>query len=341
MNFGVEESTVIGDFDTNAAQMAVIGVPHFDQIISSFGVSSDRSSSVLLHNAGYPLCDLATGINGQVAPTNNVDFRQFLVHSVNYSEYVSQVYTYNGMPLAQLFQPPVPPGWGTLDNPNNIPLYSYNLTLAAQYLNESLWAEGFHVTTVQDVTNAAGTVTIPAGTNLGNPSDPVLSPVLYQYIVPLTPEVETLNEITAQGPAILGVNLNFQGITTAQYDLESAGSIEGNFGGLPPMVGVGWCADFPDPMFQMFAPMVVAGVAGEASASVTNSTLNAITLRIPFESLTQALADSKTAWAMFAQLAGILQLPNSATLYFAQPYLHNIIYSPFQFAYFYNMMTYS
>jgi ABC-type transport system substrate-binding protein len=341
MNFGVEETTVIGDFDTNAAQMAVIGVPHFSEMINSFDVTSDRSYNTLVHNAGYPLCDLATGLNGQVAPTNNVDFRQFMVHSINYSEYISQVYSYNGISLAQLFLPPVPPGWGPLDNPSNIPLYSYNLTLAANYLNESLWAEGYHVVTVEDVTNAAGQVTVPAGTTLGNPSDPTLPPVLYQYIVPLTPEVETLNEITAAGPAILGVNLNFQGITTAQYDLESAGSIEGNFGGLPPMVGVGWCADFPDPMYQMFAPMVVAGIAGEASASVSNSTLDALTLRIPFESPAQALVDSKTVWAMFAQLAGIAQLPNSATLYFAQPYLQNIVWSPFQFGYYYNMMTYS
>jgi len=44
---------------------------------------------------------------------------------------------------------------------------------------------------------------------------------------------------------------------------------------------------------------------------------------------------------MYYQLAGISQLPNPATQYFAQPYLQNIVYSAFQFGFFYNMMSYS
>ena len=340
MNFGVSETTVIGDFDTNHIQIAWVGVPHFSELLSGYA-AKQYGFSQLFQSAGYPLCDLANGVNGQVYPTNNSDFRDAIMHSVNYTQYVAQVYTYNGNPLAQLFLPPVPPGWGPLDNPSSIPLYSYNLTQAATYLNSSGYQMNFYTVTTQDITNAAGAVVIPAGTVLGNPSGTRLGPITYQYVVPLTSEVETLNEILGAGLSIIGVNVNFQGITTAQYAVETTGALEGVFTGLPNMVGVGWCADFPDPMFQMFAPMVVSGIAGELSASVSNSTLNAIILRIPFESPSQALADSKTAWLMYAQLAGISQLPNAETYNFVQPYLHNVIYSSFQFAFFYNMMSYS
>ena len=340
MNFGVSETTVIGDFDTNRIQIATVGVPHFSELLNGFA-NKQYSFTQLFHNGGYPLCDLANGVNGQVFPTNITDFRQALMHAVNYTEYVAQVYTYQGTPLAELSLPPVPPGWGPLDNPNSIPLYSYNLTLAAQYLNKSGFEGHYYTITTQDITNAAGTVVIPAGTTLGDPSGTRLAPITYQYIVPLTSELETLNEILAAGLSQIGVNINFQGITEAQYAVETTGALSDIFTGLPNMIGVGWCADFPDPMFQMFGPMVVYGEAGELSASVSNSTLNAITLRIPFESPAQALADTKTAWEMYYQLAGISQLPNPATQYFAQPYLQNIVYSAFQFGFFYNMMSYS
>lgn len=347
MNFGVSETTVIGDFDSNAVQLTAavaagtpIGVPHFSTLISGFDDKQYASFTDLAHNAGYPLCDLANGINGQVYPTNYTDFREVIAHAVNYSEYVSQIYTYNGVSFGQLFMPPVPPGWGPLDNPNNIPLYSYNLTLAAQYLNDSGRQGHFYTVTTEDITNPAGTVVIPAGTTLGDPKGTRLAPITYQYIVPLTAELETENEILAAGLTVLGVSINFQGITTAVYSVETTGALSGNFQGLPNMVEVGWCADYPDPMFQQFAPMVVAGLAGELSASVTNSTINTLTLRIPFESPAKALADAKTVWAMYVQRVGISQVPNGAYVYWSQPYLSNIVYSSFQFAYYYNMMTY-
>jgi ABC-type transport system substrate-binding protein len=325
MNFGVEETTVIGDFGTNKVQLAVVGVPHFSQLLSEYSYSSHFGYSALFHNLGYPLCDLATGINGQVYPTNYTLIRQAIVHAVNYSSIMSELYTFQGTPLAELFQPPVPPGWGSLDNPNNIPLYSYNVTLASQYLNESGWQHHFYTIT-------------PAGVTLGNPSGSRLPALTFQYIVPLTSEVETMNEIVSSGLAQIGLSVNFQGITTSLYDEEVASG----FPSMPNMVGVGWCADWPDPFFQQFVPMVDPYVAVELSGSVTNSTLLSLTLKVPFETnVAQQVKDAATAWAMYAQLAGILQDPNPATYVFAQPYVQNILYSPFQFAYLYNMMTYT
>ena len=53
------------------------------------------------------------------------------------------------------------------------------------------------------------------------------------------------------------------------------------------------------------------------------------------------MADSITAYKDFTQLATILQMPNQATLFIVQPYVKNLIYSPFQFAIFYNLISYS
>jgi hypothetical protein len=147
-----------------------------------------------------------------------------------------------------------------------------------------------------------------------------------------------MNEIISSGLAQIGISVNFQGITTSLYDEEVASGYPAE----PNMVGVGWCADWPDPFFQQFIAMVDPAVAVELSASVTNSTLLNLALKVPFETNTvQQVKDAATSWAMYAQLAGILQDPNPATYVFAQPYVQNILYSPFQFAYLYNMMTYT
>lgn len=39
--------------------------------------------------------------------------------------------------LGELNLPPASPGYGPLDNPQNIPLYSYNVALAVQLANEA------------------------------------------------------------------------------------------------------------------------------------------------------------------------------------------------------------
>jgi hypothetical protein len=75
---------------------------------------------------------------------------------------------------------------------------------------------------------------------------------------------------------------------------------------------------------------------------VNNATLNQLATKIPFETNpTQQLADASTAYAIFTQLATILQYPNQANLFIAQPYVKNLVYSPFQFAVYYNVAYYS
>jgi len=330
MYFGTAEDQVASNFDSNNAQLAFVGVDQFGRLLGNYSYEG-YGFNQLFHGLGYPLGDFGIGLNGVVFPTNITDFRLAVVHAVNYTAFLSPSYTYQGVPLAELFQPPAPPGWGPLDNPGNISLYSYNLTLAAQLLNRSGWEGDFYT-----FTNAA-IGHLPAGAILGNPRGLGLPHIVDWYTVPLTPGLVAEHQVISNGLSKIGVQVDFQGLT----NFCPAGCSAPNYENEPPMLDVGWYANWPDPVFQQFIPMAIPGVAFQLSASVTNSTLSALLYKIAFETNpTQQAVDSAKAWAMYTQLAGMIQLPLPENYVFAQPYLQGIIYNPFQYAYYYNMMYY-
>jgi peptide/nickel transport system substrate-binding protein len=75
----------------------------------------------------------AVAMNTQIFPTNNTDFRQAIVHAINYSDITSEVFFGQA---AQMVGPEYP-AWKQFYDLGNLPPYSYNLTLAKQYLSES------------------------------------------------------------------------------------------------------------------------------------------------------------------------------------------------------------
>ena len=127
MKFGLEPNTVIQDFGSNAAQLATPPTAQFQDAWNAYAYKNDFTFNQIVVNGGYPLCDLAAGLNTQVYPTNITLLREAIVHAVNYSSIEQQLFTFNGTSFGELFLPPVPPGWGPLDNPANTPLYSYNI----------------------------------------------------------------------------------------------------------------------------------------------------------------------------------------------------------------------
>ncbi len=163
--------------------------------------------------------------------------REAIVHAVNYSSIEQQLFTFNGTSFGELFLPPVPPGWGPLDNPANTPLYSYNINQAAQFLNQAGLQNKFYTVMAN-------------GTTLGNPNGQLLPAIEYAYVVPLTPELQTQIQIVQNGLAQIGIRLIPTGITEGIYEADEASPQT-----TPNIVGVGWCADWPDPMFQQFADM--------------------------------------------------------------------------------------
>ena len=321
MEFGNQPNTEIADFGSNKAQLINPPISQFGQTYSSYNYKSHFTFNQVFANAGYPLCDLAFGLNTQSYPTNITMLRQAIVHAVNYSSIEQQLFTYNGQSFGQLFLPPVPPGWGTLDNPQNTSLYSYNITMAAQLVNQAGLKYGFYTVMAN-------------GTILGDSTGTQLAPINFDYIVPLTPALQTQIAIMQDGLGQIGVRVVPTGITTGIYDaLETSPQNTAN------IVGVGWCADWPDPMFQQFYDM--ATTAAHQPNWVNNATLNALLAKIPFETnATQQLADTNKAYQIFTQLSTIIQAPNPATTFFVQPYVKGLEYSPFQFAVLYNQLSY-
>jgi len=322
MNFGLEPNTQIEDFGTNSVALAAPPISEFQQAYNAYQDKAYFKFNQLFANLGYPLCDLASGMNTQKAPTNNTDFRQAVVHAINYTEIQQQLYSFNGTILGELFIPPVPPGFGPLDNPQNISLYSTNINLAASYMNQAGIQGGFY-TIMQN------------GTTLGDAKGTALAPVAYDYIVPLTPQLQTLLDIMQANLAQIGVTLAPTGVTTGVYDADLTTAQTA-----PPITGVGWCADWPDPIFQQFLDMGVYSVAHQPNW-VNNATLTALLFKIPFETnAAQQLADTEKAYQIFTQLATIIQQPNSAIYYWKQPYVQGLTYQPFEFALYYNMISY-
>jgi len=323
MRFGSSDSTLIGDFGTNRAQISVESANLFGQMYAGYQDKSQYKFNQLLHVIVAPLCDLAQGLNTQVFPTNNTAFRNAIVRSVNYTQILDQLYTYNGTALATLFLPPVPPGWGPLDNPQNTPLYSYNVNAAAGFLATAMNQMGYY-TVMQN------------GTVLGSTSAPhgPLPDLSYFYIVPANSLTLGLISIVQTDLGQIGINIAPQGITTGYYD-----QLESNPLTAPAIVGVGWCADWADPIYQQFYDMGT-NVANEPN-HVENATLTALLMKIPFEPSAQALTDTIQAYKIFTQLATILQVPNSEVYFFTQPYVQGLVYSAFQFAIFYNQISYT
>ena len=73
-------------------------------------------------------------MNQQQEPFNDIHVRAAVVHAINYDEIIQKAF--NG--YAQRWVGPVPPGYPHY-NPNNLPLYPYNLSLAMSEMNQSAW----------------------------------------------------------------------------------------------------------------------------------------------------------------------------------------------------------
>ncbi len=234
MEFGNLPNVEIQDFGSNKAQIVFPEISEFNNLYNSYEYKANFPFSTIFDNAGAPLCDLANGINTQVYPTNSTLLREGMVHSVNYTQILQELYTFNGTALATLSLPPVPPGWGPLDNPDNTPLYSYNIPLAAQYVNQA-GIQG-HFFTV--MTN---------GTVLGDAKGSPLQTLTYNYVVPLSPLQQTVNEILSTDLAQVGSQHHptgyHRGTVRRRLGIPSDNSA---------ITGVGWCADWPDPIFQQF-----------------------------------------------------------------------------------------
>jgi len=112
----------------------------------------------------------ALAFNTQLFPTNNTDFRLAIAHAINYSDIYAKVY-HN---LLHPWFGPETPLWPQFYDLGNYSQYSFNVTLAKQYLNESginlskLPTLSFSIVTgITSATNTAEIVQADLTSNLG------------------------------------------------------------------------------------------------------------------------------------------------------------------------------
>ncbi|MEM0120256.1 MAG: ABC transporter substrate-binding protein [Thermoprotei archaeon] len=320
INYGLSHSDRVEDFATNKAQISYVSIPFLGQMYSAYQYKQYYSFNQIFLNLGFYPAFFYISMNTQKFLTSNNDFRLAIVHAINYTQMLDKLYTYDGQSLGQMYVGPITPQFPEYYNPGNLPIYQYNINLAATYLNKSLYQLGYHTT-------------MPNGTVLGNTSDPQFPTQVITYITPLTPfEQEQLELIQADLEQI-GISVEFQGVTP---------SVEGSWTTpqqTPEMVDLGWVPDWPDPIFQELAPAVTTTSYLPAWMNVTK--INQIVSELPFETnTTQQLQQLTYVYNFTYWYAPYAWLPNPATYYFVQPYLKGFVYNTFS-GYWYNTMYYT
>jgi ABC-type transport system substrate-binding protein len=81
-----------------------------------------------------------SSFNTKRYPTNITDVRLAIVHAINMTDLIMKAY--HSLDAATPVVGPNAPVWAPYYDPGNLPLYSYNLTLASQYLAEAGFPNG-------------------------------------------------------------------------------------------------------------------------------------------------------------------------------------------------------
>jgi peptide/nickel transport system substrate-binding protein len=320
INYGLSQNARIEDFGTNAAQISYTDTPTlFGQMYNAYQYKQYYSFNQILDNLGLYPAFFYISMNTQRYPTNNNDFRLAIVHAINYTQVLDESYGFNGQVYGQIALGPVSPSFSTFYNPGNLPMYNFNINLAAYYLNLAGQQEDF-------------SVTMPNGTVLGNTSAPPLEPLTIYYVTPQNPLTEIQLTIIQNDLSKLGLDVGFQGVTTTIVTTWTTAQLTPNF------VDLGWIPDWPDPILQQIAPAITT--TSYLPAWVNLSSVNQIMATLPFlTNQTQQVQLVKELYNITYNYAPYAWLPDPDLYLFVQPYVKGFTYNVFM-GYWYNMMYY-
>ncbi|WP_338598562.1 ABC transporter substrate-binding protein [Sulfolobus tengchongensis] len=321
--YGLSHTDRVEEFLSNGAQITYVSIPFLNQIL---GRPPYTNISSVFYNFGVLPGVQFISMNTELYPTNITDLRLAIVHAINYSELLS-LFNYNGKILAILPLGPISPQYGQLYNPNNLPFYSYNLSLALHYLNEAGYEGNFYVV-------------LPNGTTVGNPKGSQLQTLQIVALAPVTQlEQEEFNIIT-QDLSQIGISVSVKYVTFSI--IESYATPQST----PNMVAIGWTPDWPDPVFQQLMPLtdVQFGGASGNFAWVNNSQLQQIYESLPF--ITNTTEQSKIIGEVYNIIyneAPYIWLPVQSSYYIIQPYVKGVVFTDVDgyLIYFYNTMYYA
>ncbi|MGC8601828.1 MAG: ABC transporter substrate-binding protein, partial [Thermoprotei archaeon] len=323
IEYGVSHADRIEEFDNNEVQISYVSIPSLSSIYENYQYKACVPFSAIMENEGLQPATNYISFNMQVFPTNITDFRLALVHAVNYTAIIDAIYQFNGTSLASMYVGPITPGMPYY-NPDNLPIYSYNVTLAEKYINEAGIQGHFYVT-------------LPNGSTLGDQSGQPLPPQVIYTISPVTPSVETEYEIIQKDLAQIGVSTSLYPVSPALTDTWTTAS------GEPALILLAWGPDWPDPIYQQLMAQTDAEFGGLAGnlAWMNNSVLQSIYQTLPWETNStlqrQGVAE---AYSIIYQQAPYMWLPTPYSYWLKQPYLRGVVVNPFV-GYRYNLMYYS
>jgi peptide/nickel transport system substrate-binding protein len=127
INYKPDDVSRFTDLNTGAAQIATITSQDWNL------VSTNPAKFAFFKAPAWADLITAVSINTQLYPTNITDVRLAIVHAINYSDIIQNVFHGDASPYVG----PTYPGYADFYDLGNFSQYSYNVTLAQQYLAEA------------------------------------------------------------------------------------------------------------------------------------------------------------------------------------------------------------
>lgn len=196
-------------------------------------------------------------------PYNILDFRQAIVHAINYSEILSSV----GSGYTESFVGPMAPGYPYY-NPGNLTNYSYEQNLA-----------------INDLAAAGFKVSLPNGTTVNSGGDPLPTNLSITYVTSDPAETKIAQEMQATLAGI-GVTYTLNGVTTEAEEDDI--SIAGTNPSYPGLLIWYWYPSWADAVYQdlvLLSNVQYGGISGDVSW-FNDSQVNSLTANLPFETNT-------------------------------------------------------
>ncbi len=312
-------------FAENQAQLSYVSSPFLDQVYSAWSPYNQYLPPTAIIHIDWdltPECIMMLSMNTQRWPTNITDFRLAIEHAINYT---ALLYTYYSpllnTTLATYYLGPFTPLNPALYNPDHLPFYSYNPNLAIEYLNESGWEGDFYTV-------------LPNGTVIGNPSGQKLPSIPIYVIPPVTPQLEEQLEIVSQDLSQIGIPTAVSYVTSSEFDSWTSPSVSGRL-----IYGVGWCADWPDPIMQMAISILTGSLPTGDYAWYNNPKVTNLLYEAAFTTnLTEQVQIAKQVYKIVYDQAPYVWIPDPVPYFLVQPYVKGIIVT--WTGYYYNTMYY-
>ena len=327
IKYGVTGTALYEDFGTNAAtigpaQPGVSGstIPEWGQMWAAYNYKNWFKFNQIVTDVGPGDGSFYLGMNSQRFPTNITDFRQAIVWSMNYTELVQTGLYFNGTAYGSEILGPATPTYGSLYNPDNLPLPHQDLNKAIYYLNLAGEQGDFYTV-------------LPNGTTVGNSNGNQLPPLQFTYIAPLSPSTELQLKIYQESLASIGVPIVLVGETSAVYDAQVT-----NPATAPLFSNIGWGLDYSDPWLQQYVCFYTLNCG--IGSFVNNTALaNLVETNAFNPSPTQQLQADKKLYNASSQEAYYVWLPFPDQVFWLQPYLQGVVFNIYNY-YYYNLMYY-